>query len=144
MIHMSYTQYRNNRKAEHDKVCPPREISLVVLKTKTERCNPNLQKVALCFGCWRMNSDCTCRGRLKPHYPMRISQLTRKHKEKGDITMNKEESSSPVGSQGAQSLDTYNYTFSVDKCIVNVDTDAECGKSPSAGWQFIKYCMRGL
>jgi hypothetical protein len=75
---------------------------------------------------------------------MRISQLTRKHKEKGDITMNKEESSSPVGSQGAQSLDTYNYTFSVDKCIVNVDTDAECGKSPSAGWQFIKYCMRGL
>jgi len=26
-----------------------------------------------------------------------------------------------------------------DKCYA----DAECDESPSAGWQFVKYCMRG-
>ncbi len=32
-----------------------------------------------------------------------------------------------------------NYTFFGDKCF----EDTEYEESPSAGWQFVKYCMRG-
>lgn len=32
-----------------------------------------------------------------------------------------------------------NYALEVLKCFV----DTDCDKSSSAGWQFVKYCMRG-
>ncbi|MCX9084950.1 MAG: hypothetical protein OIN87_09155 [Candidatus Methanoperedens sp.] len=54
--------------------------------------------------------------------------------------MKEKERSSLITSQGEQNkLSTYNYGFFDIKCFV----DAEFSESPSAGWQFVKYCMRG-
>ncbi|MFA4956363.1 MAG: hypothetical protein WC556_05240 [Candidatus Methanoperedens sp.] len=54
--------------------------------------------------------------------------------------MNKKDMPFPITSQEEHNkLSIRNNAVFGNKCIA----DTECNESPSAGWQFVKYCMRG-
>ncbi len=70
-----YAQYKKERKAAHEEICPPRKPDWRLIKLRKTRNDPKNRKIAICLGCRKPNHACKCSNYKKSHYSTILTQF---------------------------------------------------------------------